>query len=394
MAVPVVADLLPDQPPAPGDIPWGYGENRITAMARDPHWIFAYWEITDQGISAARAKIGDPSAGCALRVYDTTHRLFDGLNAHSYSDVDMDRKTNGYYLRVGRPPAVFHIDIGVRRADGAYAPIARSGAVEMPRDSVSPDTRTEWSTILRSGGGFGYRHRYVPTPGTPSPAPVSGDPGSPAAFEDVFRNLAGEGWTRSEWIETLMDGRAVRWIRWTGPFLPEQFPLAPGGTYRHVEVLFQGERRVVRLGEGERFVYGPWRILLEAVGLRGERRTIHRWMIRHRWTTEEGAARIETPAILTRILGGARGGLEQSGSELRMRREAWGSEFLQLGASEWRWAGASETLLAGASETQFVGATETLFLGASERQALGGSEILWEQGASEVFAGGSEGGRP
>jgi hypothetical protein len=394
MTVAAVNDLLPDQPPKFGDIPWGYGENRITAMARDPHWLFAYWEITDEGISAARSKIGDSGAGFALRVYDTTHRLFDGLNPNSYFDVGVDRGTNQYYLRVGRPAAVFHLDIGVRSADGAFAPIARSGPVEMPRDSVSSNTRTEWSTILRSGGGYGYRHRYAPKPGVPSAAPALADAGGAAPLEEVFQSLTEEGWTRSEWVETLMEGRAVRWIRWTGPFLPDWFPLVPAGTYRHVEVLFQGERRVVRIGEGERFVYGPWRMVLEAVGPRGERRTIHQWMLRHRWTTEEGSARIETPAILTRILGGTRVVMEQSGSELRMRREAWGSESLQGGASEWRWVGASEIHLGGASETLFGGATETLFIGASERVVLGGSEGLWKQGSSELYGGGSEEVRP
>jgi hypothetical protein len=385
------ADLKPAPPPAFGNIPWGYGDNRITAMARDPQWIFAYWEITDEGIAAARGKIGDFQAGCALRVYDTTHRLFDGLNAHGHWDIGVDRAANQYYLHVGRPGATFHVDIGVRGSGGAFAPIVRSSAVEMPRDSISPNTRVEWSTVLRSGPASSYRHRYVPKPGAPPPPPAAGpEPGPPADLEKVFQDLSGEGWTRTEWTETLMDSRVVRWVRWTGPFLPDRLPIAPAGTFKHVEVLYQGERRVVRVEGGERFVYGPWRVTLEAVGLKGERRTIHQWMVRHRWTTEEGTVRVETPAILTRILGGQRFTLQQSGSDQRMTGDVWGSEVLQLGASERRWIGGSETLLAGASETLLLGASETLHLGATEILAGGASEARWG-GASELhLIGGSE----
>ena len=139
---------------------------------------------------------------------------------------------------------------------------------------------------------------------------------------------------------------------------------------------------MVRFEQGERFVYGPWRVVLEVVGSGGERRTIQQWSVRHRWTTEGGQVRVETPAILTRILGGERVTIEKSGSEERLSRESWGSETLQQGASEWRWLGASETLMAGASETQQAGASEVFYLGSSEVLLMGSSESL-RQGASE-----------
>src|SRR5580704_7599068 len=63
-------------PPAPFDgleLPWSYGDNRITAMVRSPDSLSLYWEITDDGIQRARAGLG--AAGehgwCNLRVYDT-----------------------------------------------------------------------------------------------------------------------------------------------------------------------------------------------------------------------------------------------------------------------------------------------------------------------------------
>jgi hypothetical protein len=198
-----------------------------------------------------------------------------------------------------------------------------------------------------------------------------------------------------------MDGRVVRWIRWSGPAQPEHLTLLSktGGTYRTVEVLFQGERKVIRTEQGERIVYGPWRVTLEAVGPKGERRTIERWALRRRWTTEEGAIRVQTPALIRRILGGSRITVVQSGSESRLAHDQWGSEMLQIGASEWRWLGASESLAQGASEVLQGGASETLYLGASEFSGasetlyLGASETF-DFGASERLRGGSSEERP
>src|SRR5688572_8503042 len=80
-AAPPPAPAVPDLPPGPvpvlGNIPWDYGRTKITAIARDPHCVFAYWEYPDQALEEARKKLDAPNAGPVLRVYDTTYRLFD-----------------------------------------------------------------------------------------------------------------------------------------------------------------------------------------------------------------------------------------------------------------------------------------------------------------------------
>jgi hypothetical protein len=398
------ADLRPAPPPVLKDIPWGYGDVRIVAMARDPFWACAYWEITDDAIATAREKLKDPHAGLALRVYDTTHRDFNGLNAHVHWDLGFDRSTNRFHIRIGKPGASIHIDVGALSGNGSFQPIARSNALEMPRDSVSPDTRLEATTIFRSGPGFTYSHRYTPPP--PSAAPPPPPPFEaqyPTESEQIIRALNGEGWMRTEWTETLMDGRVVRWIRWSGPAAPEHLTLLTksGGTYRTVEVLFSGERRIIKEGGGEKIVYGPWRVTLEAVGPKGERRTIERWALRRRWTTEEGVIRVQTPALIRRILGGSRITVVQAGSESRLLQDQWGSEMLQIGASEWPYIGASENLAQGSSEILQGGASETLYLGASESAYQSSSESFYlgasetfDFGASERLRGGSSEDRP
>jgi hypothetical protein len=394
-------DLAPAPAPVLGNIPWGYGDIRITGMARDPQWACAYWEITDGSIREAQTRLNDPQAGLSLRVYDTTGRDFNGLNAHVHWDLGIDRSTTIYHFKVGKPGATIHVDVGVRNWHGGFQPIARSNSIEMPRDSVSPDTRVEMSTVFRSGPEFSYHHRYS--------APPSGSHWSgydhphheaphPAESDQIFRQLAAEGWSRSEWMETLIDGRVMRWIRWSGPILAEHLPFLPkGAAYRTVEVLFQGERRIIKMEGGEKIVFGPWKVVIEAVGSEGERKVIEQWMVRSRWITHEGMVRVETPAILTRILGGRRVTVVQSGSESRLAQEEWGSQVLQQGASEWRWIGASENMMQGSSEVVQRGSSELFYLGSSETVYQGSSEMIYlgasetfELGASERMQGGSE----
>src|SRR5262249_10498535 len=74
-------------PPPPfeaGELPWGYGDNRIRALVRSPDSLYLYWEVTDDGIDDARRRLDGAWGWVNLRVYDTTERDFDGTNANEY----------------------------------------------------------------------------------------------------------------------------------------------------------------------------------------------------------------------------------------------------------------------------------------------------------------------
>lgn len=380
-------DLGPAAPPILGDIPWGYGHDRVTVIAVDPYWMFTYWEVTDSALEQARVRAGAAAGDCVLRVFDTTHRLFDGTNAHWHTDVPVYRPANNHYLGMARPGSTFHVDIGVAGPDGAFATIARSGAVEMPRDAVSPDTRVEWMTIFRGQVPPPYRHRYQPRhDGTP-PAPAASV--HDAETEELVQALAGEGWTRVEWTEAVMGGRTVRWVRWTGPVERREWSV------RHVEILLEGEQHTTRWEGSERVVFGPWTVTVSTLQPDGGRRVVDRWTMQYSWVTEGAAMRVETAPVVRRILHALRAGITGLGSEAELLALLGSSEALQAGASEWRWLGASERRLGGASELGFAGASAWPWVGASERLRAGASEWRrlaaseWSaRGASEWHAAG------
>jgi len=96
----------------PGELPWSYGENRITVIVRDPDSAYLYWEIDDEGIAAAKARLGKGGerGWCNLRIYDTTGREFDGTNANDYFDLTVDRADREYYLMIRRPASSIHAE--------------------------------------------------------------------------------------------------------------------------------------------------------------------------------------------------------------------------------------------------------------------------------------------
>jgi len=396
-----VADLRPGPLPVLGNIPWDYGQTRITAIVRDPHCVFAYWEFPNEALDEARRKIQSPTAGPVLRVYDTTYKLFDGTNANGYFDVGVDRATNRYYLNLNRPATTFVIDLGIKDHEGRFATLARSGAAETPRDSTSGDHRVDWMTVPSPERFRNYQHRYVPRPGgpPPPPPPAQGPQGGSTFSPEYVRELLGrEGWTEEHWTEAAPDGNSVRWIRWSGPIRTEMVLAFPGRTFERLEIEFQSEPWIVRQEKGERRVFGPWHVAIYAWETRVGRQLLQRWTLHSSWVTEERSIRTELPVVVFRMLGGMKTRTIVEGSETRLAREGWSSEMLLGGASELRWLGGSELRMAGASETMFLAASEWMAQGSSEWFAeassfsLGGGSERWSDypSGSPLFPPGAE----
>lgn len=146
------------------ELPHEYGETSITALVRDPHWAFAYWEIEPQRLRQAQQAIGD-DAGAAqtvLRVYDITGIEFNGTNAHHYFDIIVNARTGSCYLNLEAADRTYCIDIGLRTATGAFQVLARSAAVHAPRARMSDvideqyaASREQSEKIYALSGGYG-----------------------------------------------------------------------------------------------------------------------------------------------------------------------------------------------------------------------------------------------
>jgi hypothetical protein len=412
-------------------IPWGYGQDRVVAAAVDPDRLYVYWEVTNAAMERARAGLGPggPGAWLNLRVHDTSGILFDGANAHTYFDHQVDRSDRQWFFQIGKPTSSAHVEIGMRSSEGYFVRIARSGRVDFPRKESAPWQEPEWLTVLPATGEV--RHAGTGTPahlagagpgapvggGAPPPGAPLPPPFAPIALwrlhetgenrEARIAELLAEGWERVEWHEVEgegwyeLQGRA----EWMGPVFASSWHAGPFTYPVDVEPPMReewhGPTITFRIEGVTHVIHGPWQVVIRNLDAHREHQVLGRWEIYRSWVTSAGAE--ARPAALP---GGAAtigasetlGGSERrwlSGSELRL---GGASEVWRLGASELRLGGASELVFAGASQWSLGGASERRFQGASELRLAGGSERRLGgaseqalQGASEHRLGGSEG---
>ncbi len=131
------------------ELPDRYGDTRIVIMARDPYWVFSYWEVTDEKRVQVEREAGSSwnELRKVLRVYDVTGKDFNGFNANRYFDIDLHPSAVSWYINVGVADRSWCVDLGVITPAGKFILIARSNIVLTPRDSASEVIDEEWMSI-------------------------------------------------------------------------------------------------------------------------------------------------------------------------------------------------------------------------------------------------------
>ena len=396
----------------PRQIPWSYGQDRVTAMVVNPHTLYLYWEVTDEAIEHGRRWLGPAGrdAWLNLRVYDVSGRIFDGTNALRYADYRVDRADRQWFVEVGRPGSTAIVELGMKSREGHFVKLARSGRADFPRHAPAAAGAVEWLTVRDAVGDV------EPPVVSPSPERASHE-GSAApqarptrALQTIEARAIEPGWdwhelmarlwsdphevVRRDWIE------AGRTFEWVGPLLRTSWEAGPfpipvdvpqPSSERH-----EGPAAVYVVDGHTRVVFGPWQVVIRGLNGWADKRVLARWDVYSSWVVgEDFVSELSRHQIEPRALtlGGSEVMFEGAselrwlfGSELRL---AGASEVYLLGASELRLLGASETLLAGASEYRYPGASEVLAGGASEYRYAGASEQI-VGGASESWGGASE----
>jgi len=134
---PPLGDLLRDEP-----LPDRYHDDRITLIARDPYWLYAYWELTPMNWARARGILGEIATQLTLRVHD--YPPHQGGQERGWMDIEVSAEARDWYLHGGRPGHAFEVEIGLRAEDGRFVPLARSNRVTTPLDRMSDVLDEQW----------------------------------------------------------------------------------------------------------------------------------------------------------------------------------------------------------------------------------------------------------
>jgi len=159
VASPAVGGALLD--PEPGELPDAYGVDRAVLVARDPWWIFVFWEIAPATREAALTALGAEArdAHPMLRVYDVSFVDPRGSNTALSFDVDVPRDAESWYVNVGRPAATYCAEVGLRTPSGRFLPLLRSNVAATPRATPAADREVRWLEFGRTGPAWSADQR-------------------------------------------------------------------------------------------------------------------------------------------------------------------------------------------------------------------------------------------
>ncbi len=119
-----------------------YNETMIRAIARDPSWAFAYWDLGEAERSALRASEG--ASGLFLRVTEIAED--EGLKPDHF-DIPVADDDSQWYINLPRSKASYRIELRVR-GEGRSRVLARSGAVAVPRLALDEGAVRDRKTLL------------------------------------------------------------------------------------------------------------------------------------------------------------------------------------------------------------------------------------------------------
>ena len=118
-----------------GSLPATYGSRSLFLIARDPRWLFSYWDIDWEAYPSSRMQGGK----VVLKVYNA-----DGGEVYS-ADINPDARN--WYVPVSQGNANFYAEVGFFNENHNWEVIARSNDALTPSDSISEVVSDNFATV-------------------------------------------------------------------------------------------------------------------------------------------------------------------------------------------------------------------------------------------------------
>jgi hypothetical protein len=111
-----------------GPLPTGYGE--MFLIARDPHWLFTYWDFD-------------------YAKFPTTRKLFIEVfrDSELESVVEINEIARNWYIPVQSAGSQYSAVFGYRDAKDVWTTVGKAGPTQTPPESISPNWDTQFATV-------------------------------------------------------------------------------------------------------------------------------------------------------------------------------------------------------------------------------------------------------
>jgi hypothetical protein len=138
--------LGPSTPPAHfgsvddlGELPEAYGTGRLFLTARDPHWVYAHWDLTREQLQKYNALSTDRHL--IVRVY------LNAVGGQVVTEVHVHPESRNWFVHVGRGGSRFAGELGYYDSKGKWTVVSTSGPTLTPPDFLSDDASVRFATI-------------------------------------------------------------------------------------------------------------------------------------------------------------------------------------------------------------------------------------------------------
>lgn len=125
-------------------LPSFYGRDTLVLLARDPYWLYAYWDLTWDTINRCKAAGMPLDRGKkVLRMSKFDH---EGQVMSSF-DIFLDPKSSSWYIYAGEPDRSYQAQLGYQLPGGSFAAILTSNRSHTPRDGMSSVIDPLWGYL-------------------------------------------------------------------------------------------------------------------------------------------------------------------------------------------------------------------------------------------------------
>lgn len=116
-------------------LPSAYNDNRIVLLARDPFWLYAYWEIS-------REKKNNFFENFGSKLWDKSVPVLKISNASKNESfyVGINEFSNNRYINVSDSNNIYTAEIGRMVSDRFFISLASSNHIATPGDNISLNT--------------------------------------------------------------------------------------------------------------------------------------------------------------------------------------------------------------------------------------------------------------
>jgi hypothetical protein len=137
--------LGPTPPPAhvapgePGELPEAYGTGMLLLTARDPHWLYAWWDFTSEQLRSFNRRAAE--GHLTLRVF------MDKVTDRPHTEVGVHPESRNWFVHVGKGGARYVAQLGYYNKQRRWQKVAESDATLTPPDNLADDMTARFATV-------------------------------------------------------------------------------------------------------------------------------------------------------------------------------------------------------------------------------------------------------